>query len=78
MGFELGQLHNLPIAEKLRIVEQLWDDIGESEEPFPWSRWHSDKGHKDEARRRAAELDSGPRIAVTREEMWKRVDSEDG
>lgn len=64
MGFEFGQLHDLPIAEKLRIVEQLWDDIGESDEPFPWMAWQ-----RDEARRRVAELDADPGIALTREEL---------
>jgi len=72
MNFELEQLHHLPIAEKLRLVEQLWDDIGESEEPFPWSQWH-----KDEIRRRTEELEADPKIALSREEVWKRVDSKD-
>ena len=28
------------MAEKLRVVEELWDDIGRSEESFPLPAWH--------------------------------------
>lgn len=28
MSIDLSDLHNLPVAEKLRIVEALWDDFG--------------------------------------------------
>ena len=32
MSIELDQLRKLPVAEKLRIVEELWDDIQASNE----------------------------------------------
>ena len=70
MNVVLEQLRKLPIAEKLRIVEQLWDDIRESEEPLILRDWH-----KEEAGRRAAELEANPDIALTREELWERVDA---
>ena len=69
MNVELEQLRKLPVAEKLRIVEQLWDDIHESEESLIVQDWH-----KAEARRRAAELEANPAIALTREDVWKQVD----
>ena len=68
MSIELEELRKLPIADKLRIVEQLWDDIAASREPFPWQPWH-----QEEAQRRAEEVDRNPGIAITREELWKRV-----
>jgi putative addiction module component (TIGR02574 family) len=70
---ELEHLRKLPIAEKLRVVEELWDDIGQSDESFPLPPWH-----RGEVERRAAELDADPSMALTREELWRRVDSRNG
>ena len=73
MNIEQDQLRKLPIAEKLGIVEQLWDDIAASDEPLVLRDWHVA-----EARRRDAELDANPDIALTREELWNRVDELNG
>jgi putative addiction module component (TIGR02574 family) len=73
MQTDLDQLRKLPLADKLRIVEQLWDDIGESEELLLVRDWH-----KEEAQRRSMELESQPNSAVTRDELWKRVAERDG
>lgn len=73
MPVDLQQLRDVPAVEKLRIVEQLWDDIGASDEPIVIQEWH-----KVEARMRAAELEARPDIALTREELWRRVDGTDG
>jgi putative addiction module component (TIGR02574 family) len=73
MAPQLEELRKLPLAEKLQIVEELWDDIGASDEPFPHRQWHVD-----EASRRAAELDANPEIALTREQVWERVDRNNG
>ena len=73
MQTELENLRKLPVAEKLRIVEQLWDDIGESEEPLLLQDWH-----KEEAEFRASELEANPEIALTRDALWERVDQTNG
>lgn len=73
MDIELENLRNLPVADKLRIVEQLWDDIHESDERLVVQDWH-----RDQARRRLAELEANPELAITREELWKRVDESNG
>ena len=70
---EVEHLRKLPVAEKLRVVEELWDDIGESEEPFPLPQWH-----RAEVERRAAELDAEPSLAISRDELWRRVDAKNG
>jgi putative addiction module component (TIGR02574 family) len=69
MQAEFEHLRQLPIAEKLQLVEALWEDILTSGEPFPFHVWDLEEAH-----RRAAELDADPSIAITREEVWKRVD----
>jgi putative addiction module component (TIGR02574 family) len=70
---EVEHLRTLPVAEKLRVVEELWDDIGESGERSPLPQWH-----RAEAERRAAELEADPSIALGREELWRRVDARNG
>jgi len=70
---ELQRLRTLPMTEKLRVVEELWDDIGRSEERFPLPAWH-----RREAQRRADELDADPSIGLSREQLWQRVDSDNG
>ena len=40
-------------AEKLQLVEELWDDLASSREPLPLPPWH-----REEAHRRGAELDA--------------------
>jgi putative addiction module component (TIGR02574 family) len=69
----LNDLRQLPIVDKLRLVEELWDDIGASGEPFPLPEWH-----RKEVERRAAELEADPSIALSREELWRRVDELNG
>jgi putative addiction module component (TIGR02574 family) len=70
---EVEHLRQLPIAEKLRVVEELWDDIVQSDESFPLPQWH-----RVEADRRAAELDADPSMSLSREELWRLVDTRNG
>lgn len=70
---EVEHLRKLPVAEKLRVVEELWDDIGECGERFPLPQWH-----RLEAERRAVELEADPSIALSREQLWRRVDTRNG
>jgi putative addiction module component (TIGR02574 family) len=70
MSPEFERLRSLPIAEKLRLVEELWDDIHASNEPYPAPTWY-----REEAERRAAELDADPSKAIDENEMWRRVDA---
>ena len=69
MSVDIASLRNLPVAEKLRIVTQLWDDIAASTEsivvPPEVLR---------EAARRSAELNADPSIAIEDDELWRRVD----
>lgn len=70
MSTDLEHLRQLPIADKLRLVEELWDDISNSDEPLVVHDWH-----QDEARRRDAELEANPDLAITCDELWKSVES---
>lgn len=68
MSPDLNDYRQLPISEKLRLVEQLWDDLAASGERIPLPDWH-----REEVERRAAELEADPSIALSREELWRRV-----
>ena len=72
MPADLTELRTLPVSEKLRLVEQLWDDIGASDEAVVIQDWH-----KAEASRRAIELEATPSIGLSREELWQQVDRGD-
>ena len=66
-------LHALPIAEKLRIVELLWDDIGEVPTPIPLPEWV-----EREALRRREEMLKDPSLGISLEEVWRRIASRKG
>ena len=65
----MNQLSQLPVSERLELVEQLWDSIAESREQLPIQEWH-----RELVKARLAD----PEIALTREELWRRVESENG
>ena len=69
MSIDITNLRDLPVADKLRIVTQLWDDIAASTDPVivPPDLLR-------EASRRSAELRADPSIAIDDDELWRRVD----
>lgn len=69
MSIDISNLRNLPIADKLRIVTQLWDDIAASTDPIVVP-----PDVLREASRRSAELQADPSIAIDDDELWRRVD----
>ena len=73
MSIEIDQLRKLPVTEKLRIVEELWDDIQASDEaPAIPADLQND------ILSRAEELKNDPSSGLTREELWRRVNNPDG
>jgi putative addiction module component (TIGR02574 family) len=73
MHADLDTLRQLPLAEKLRVVEALWDDIASSTEVLPLPA-----GVRDEVDRRLAEHEKDPAAALTREQVWQQVDEKRG
>ncbi|MCU0961032.1 MAG: addiction module protein [Pirellulaceae bacterium] len=65
---DINELRKLPNAEKLRLVELLWDEIAATKEPIVLRPWQFD-----EATRRAKQLKADPSIAIDRDELWRRV-----
>jgi len=73
MDTPLEHIQRLPIADRLWLVEQIWDGIGASDEPLVLRDWHRSR-----AKRRSDEIERDPSIGISREELWNRVDNADG
>lgn len=70
----LNQLTQLPVAERLELVQGLWDSIADSKEQLPVQQWH-----REIATSRLAELDSQEKeFGLTREQVWEQVDQRRG
>ena len=69
MSIDIANLRDLPVADKLRIVTQLWDSIAASTDPVVVP-----KDVLREASRRSAELKADPSMAIDDDELWRRVD----
>jgi putative addiction module component (TIGR02574 family) len=69
MPIDIAQLLSLPAAEKLRIIELLQESLDSADEAVALPQWI-----ETEASRRRDEMRMNPAAAVTREEMWRRID----
>ncbi len=61
-------MFDLSPAEKLQLVEDLWDDLAATPDTVPIHDWQ-----KTELARRKANLTRGPGIGLTWEEVRRRV-----
>ena len=68
MSIDISELRGLPVADKLRIVTQLWDDIATSTVPVVLP-----PEVLEEVSRRSAELNADPSITIDDDELWRRV-----
>jgi putative addiction module component (TIGR02574 family) len=62
-------IRDLPAADKLRLVERIWDDLAADNRPIPLPDWAIA-----EAKRRRDEMLADPKLGCTHEEIWKRID----
>ena len=66
-------IFDLSPAEKLQLVEDLWDDLAASPDDVPMHEWQ-----KEELRRRKANLMNRPGSGLSWEEVKRRVRSRHG
>ena len=69
MSIDIASIRDLPVADKLRLVTLLWDDIAQSDTSQLLSA-----EQLTEASRRSEELKHDPLIAIDDVELWRRVD----
>ena len=72
MSIDADELRSLPAAEKIRIVEMLWDDLGEATSPIPLPDWVD----REAVRRRDEMRD--PSFGVSHDEAWRRIEERNG
>lgn len=72
MSINTDELRALSVAEKLRLIGWLWDDLNDSTEVIPLPDW-IDR----EATRRRDEM-RNPECRLTHEEVWKRINQRNG
>ena len=72
MSIDTDELRSLPAAEKIRIVEMLWDDLGEATSPIPLPDWVD----REAVRRREEMRD--PSFGISHDEAWRRIEERNG
>jgi putative addiction module component (TIGR02574 family) len=64
----VAEILALPVAERMRLVEAIWDSISAVPEALPLTDWQ-----KQELDRRLAELDADPDAGSSLEEVFARI-----
>jgi putative addiction module component (TIGR02574 family) len=68
VNINTAALLSLPPADKLELVELLWDNLGESAEQIPLPDWV-----EQEALRRRDEMRADSSLGRSHEEIWNRI-----
>ena len=66
--FLVAEILELPVAERMRLVEAIWDSISAAPESLPLTRWQ-----REELDRRLAEYEADPASGSTLEEVFARI-----
>jgi putative addiction module component (TIGR02574 family) len=70
----MNQLSQLPLSERLELVQELWDSIGDSREKLPIQEWH-----REMVKARLADFDGREEeLGISREQLWQQVDERRG
>lgn len=73
MSISTAELLALPPAEQLRIVEMLWDHLGESTTEIPLPAWIDEEGV-----RRLKEMKADSSLGLDHEAVWKQIELRNG
>ena len=64
----VAEILALPVTERMRLVEAIWDSISAVPDALPLTQWQ-----KDELDRRLAEFEADPDSGTTLEEVFARI-----
>jgi putative addiction module component (TIGR02574 family) len=64
----VAEILALPVEDRVRLVEAIWDSISAVPEALPLTDWQ-----KEELDRRLAELEADPDAGSTLEEVFARI-----
>ncbi len=73
MSLDSGSVFDLTPAEKLQLVEDLWDDLAVTPEAIPIQPWQAE-----ELARRKANLQASPSSGLSWDEVQRRIRSRYG
>lgn len=70
----MSQLAHLPVSERLELVQELWDSIGDSRDQMPVQQWQ-----RELVKARLADFDGREEeLGISREQVWDQVDQHRG
>lgn len=64
----VAEILELPVPERMRLIEAIWDSIAAAPESLPLTQWQIE-----ELDRRLAEYESNPASGDTLEEVFARI-----
>ena len=64
----VAEILALPVTERVRLVEAIWDSISAIPEALPLTQWQ-----REELDRRLAEFEADPDAGATLEEVFARL-----
>jgi putative addiction module component (TIGR02574 family) len=64
----VAEILELPIAERMQLIEAIWDSISAAPEALPLTEWQ-----REELDRRLAELEADPASGSSLEEVFARI-----
>jgi putative addiction module component (TIGR02574 family) len=65
---DIAELRALPVADRLKLIEDLWDSIERDAEALPLPDWH-----RAEIDRRLDTLETGASVSAPWEEVRRRI-----
>jgi putative addiction module component (TIGR02574 family) len=65
---DIAELRALPVADRLKLIEDLWDSIETDAEALPLPDWH-----RTEIDRRLDALETGASVGAPWEEVRRRI-----
>ena len=70
----MNQLSQLPVSERLELVQDLWDSIADAREQLPVQEWH-----RELVKARLVEFEGREdELGLTRDQVWEQVDRRRG
>ena len=68
MDIFIDTIRDLPVADKMLLVQRIWDDLSSTTDTVPLPQWALS-----EASRRRDEMRSDPALGKTHDEIWTRI-----
>ena len=70
----MDQLSNLPVSERLTLVQELWDSIAQAQQQLPAQEWH-----REIVKARLADFEGREQeVGLSRQQTWDEVDRRRG